>query len=132
MVDVIFPSLVGTVVRGLRAGLAGVLVQPKLPATKAAQMVTVRDDSGPDDGVQSRRRVGVNVWADSPTRAEDLALLAMAVLRKLPNGMPITAVDQMSGPFEIFDEGTDLYSVGGKMLTHYYFTGRVSVRGTGF
>jgi hypothetical protein len=132
VVDVIFPSVVGVVVRGLRAGLPGVLVQPKLPAVKTARMVTIRDDSGPDDGTQSRRRIGVNVWADSPSGAEDLALLAMAVLRKLPDGKPVTAVDQLSGPFEIFDEGTDVYTVSGKTLIHYYFTGRVSVRGTGF
>lgn len=138
--DVIFPSSVGILVRSIRAGLTAsdslvasqVTVQPKLPEVKKLRMVTVRDDSGPDDGSQSRRRFGCNVWAESPTVAEDLALLCMAVVRGVADGKPVTLVDQMSGPFEVIDETTDLYSVGGKTLSHYYFSGRVSVRGSSY
>lgn len=95
-------------------------------------MVTVRDDSGPDDGVQSRRRQGVNVWAETSVYAEKLALFLMAAARTMPDGKPITAVDSLSGPFEVIDEGTDLLTVGNATLSHFYFTFRLSARGTDF
>lgn len=136
--DLIFTPVTGRVCEVLRSGLtaslegyaSGVTVQPKLPATKAARMVTVRDDSGPDDGVQSRRRYGFNVWATSAIEAEKLALLCMAILRNAPDGKPITRVDQLSGPYEIDDEPQ--MTAEGKNLAHYFFTGRITVRGTTF
>jgi hypothetical protein len=137
-VSALFPVTDGILVSGLRAGLAaaalsyssGVYVARKLPDARTARMVTVRNDSGPEDATQSRRRYGFNVWADDSVDAEKLALLAMAVLRKLPDGQPITAVDSLSGPFEIEDDPQQV--VGGKNLTHFYFTARVSVRGSSF
>ena len=123
----------GAVVAALKTGLSGwapLTVQPKLPATPARRMVTVRNESGPQEGVQSRRRYGINVWADSSVDAEKIALDAMSVLRGLPNGKPITATDQFSGPFEIEDETP--YIVVGKNLTHFYFTFRLSARATNY
>lgn len=133
-----FPITDGLVVAGLKAGLTAwspVTVRGKLPAGNAAdpftrRMVTVRNDSGPQESVLSRRRYGINVWADSSTDAENIAHDAMAVLRQLPTGQPITTTDQFSGPYEI-PEDVPLV-VGSKNLTHYYFAFRLSVRATNF
>lgn len=140
MQGVIFPSTIGTVVSKIREGLAesgseyapGVKVQPKLPPQpqRVQRMITVRDDSGPDDGTQTRRRYGINVWAESPVAAEQLALLTMAVCRNMADGQPITLVDQVSGPIEI-DETTPLLA-GTVLLFHYYFTFRLTARGANF
>jgi hypothetical protein len=136
VIDVLFPIATGPVVAGLKAFLAGrgeayasnVSCGTKLPATKTARMVTVRDDGGPTESVLGRRQLGFNVWAETSVNAELLALLLMAGVRRLPDGDPITAVDDMSGPFEITDEQTDLLVVGTTTLTHYFFTARVTVR----
>lgn len=105
-------------------------MQPKLPAKRVQRMVTVRDDSGPDDGPQTRRRYGFNVWGPSPVEAEGLALLCMAILRSAADGKPITLVDQLSGPYEIEDDPKMV--VASKELTHYFFTARVTARGKDF
>lgn len=141
MRGVIFPSTVGLVCAVLRTGLGGVFtdeftdefgnpvtVQPDLPSKKTGYMVTVRDDSGPDDGVQTRRRHGVNVWADSAVGAENLALFCMALMRSCADGKPITLVDQLAGPFRVDDDPQ--LTVGKKNLSHYFFTCRVSARGS--
>jgi len=138
MRGIIFPSTTGRLVSVVKTGLtasalayaSGVTVQPKLPATLTWRMVTVRDDSGPEDGTQTRRRYGFNVWADSSVDAENLALLCMAILRSAADGNPITFVDQLSGPFEIPTDAP--YVVGGKNLTNYFFTCRITARGTNF
>jgi len=138
MRGIIFPSTTGVLCSVLRAGLTasavahaiGVTVQPKLPATKTARMVTVRDDSGPDDGSQTRRRYGFNVWADTPVDAENLALLCMAILRDCADGQPITVTDSFSGPFDVPTETP--HNVGGKNLTNYFFACRITARGTNF
>lgn len=136
--NIIYPPTTGKLCAVLRAALtasplayaSGVTVGPELPATKTARMVTVRDDSGPDDGVQTRRRQGVNVWASTPGDAENLALLCMAIFRACPDGKPITATDSFSGPFSIADDPP--YVVATKNLTHYFFTLRVSARGADY
>ena len=142
--NVIFPSSLGPLVKGIRAGLAvsdkpiasNVLTQPRLPVPPQERfqrrMITVRDDSGPDDGPQSRRRFGINVWAENHVAAEDLALLVMAILRNLPDGKPITLIDELTGPFDPQDAATDLITVNGATLAHYYFAGRATVRGSSF
>lgn len=135
----LFPIVTGRVVAGLSDGLVGrpepytdnVLVQPKLPVAsqRRKRMVTVRDDSGPDDGALKRHRFGFNVWAESSVNAEKLALMCMAIVRTLPDGQPITSVTDLSGPFEVLDDSTDILSVDGVTLHHFYFSGVVSVRG---
>lgn len=135
MRGVIFPSTVGIVVAAFKTATASSIytpatIQPELPATKTVRMVTVRDDSGPDDGVQTRRRQGVNVWAEDAVTAENFALHLMAVARNLPNGAPVTATDQFTGPFKIDDETPII--VNAKPLEHYYFTFRLSARGSAF
>lgn len=140
MVDVLFPLATGTVVSGLRSTLAGrseayasgVTVQPKLPAEaqRTQRMVTVRNDGGPTEGVLRRHRYGFNVWAESAVNAEKLANLCMAVLPALADGDPVVAVQEFTGPFEVIDDLTDILTVGGVTLSHYYFSCVVSYRGT--
>lgn len=130
--DIRFPISDGVIVTALRVGLAvkwaaGLFAGTKLPDTKTRRMAIVRNDSGPQDGSSSRRRYGVNIWADSSVDAENMALDAMSICRLLPGGI-ITATDSFSGPFEISDDPQ--YSVGGKNLTHFYFTFRASVKGS--
>lgn len=142
VLEVEFPITTGLVVAGFKAALtdsdrpyaSAVKVQPKLPpdGQRALRMVTVRDDSGPDDGTQTRRRQGVNVWAETSVYAEHLALFLMAAGRSLPNGRPITATDQFSGPYEVTDDATDLLIVNGVTLSHFFFTFRLTARGTNF
>lgn len=103
-------------------------VDRKLSKVKTRRMITVRNDSGPVESVQSRRRYGFNVWADSSVDAENLAYDAMAVLQVAANGNPITLVDQISGPYEIDDDPQ--MTVGNKNLFHFYWTARVTVRAT--
>lgn len=137
VIDVLFPIATGPVIEGLKAFLAGrdetyaddVYFGTKLPVPKQARMVTVRDDGGPTDGVLERRQLGFNVWAESPLVAEQLARLLKAGVGTLPDGGPITSVDNMAGPFEITDKQTDLLVVGTATLSHFFFTARVSVRG---
>lgn len=128
--DVRFPISDGVLVTGLRSGLSGkwgpLTVGTQLPATKTRRMVTVRDDSGPQENSVSRRRQGVNVWADSLVDAQNLALDAMAVCRLLPGGV-IAATTTFSGPYEIEDDPQ--LTVGNKNLFHYYFVFTAHVKG---
>lgn len=130
--DIRFPISDGVIVAALKAGLAvkwgaGLSGGTKLPGTKTRRMFTVRDDSGPQEGRLSRRRQGVNIWADSPVDALNMALDAMSICRLLPGGI-ITATDSFSGPVEISEDTP--YVVGGKDLTHYFFAFRASVKGS--
>jgi hypothetical protein len=136
--NIIFPSTVGIAVRVIRNGLevsdrpeaSDVTVLPKLAGTKTRRMVTVRDDSGPDDQTQTRRRHGVNVWAEDAVTAEALALLCMAILRSCADGKPVTHTDEFSGPYEVTEDPP--YMVGDDELAHYFFTFRMSARGADF
>lgn len=129
--DVRFPISDGLIVAALRTALTpdwvGLAVSPKLPDTKARRMVTVRNDSGPSLGRVSRRRYGVNVWADSSVDAENLALDAMSVCGRLADGLLVCSVDSFTGPFEVDDDPQ--MTVGAKNLTHFYFAFRASVKG---
>lgn len=120
-------GLVVGAIKPLEAKWADLLVQRQLPDPLRRRMITVRNDSGPQEGVQSRRRYGVNVWADYSLDAERIALDAMALLRGIPGNGPATAVDQFNGPFEVPEEVA--LTVGGKPLVQFYFTCRISVRG---
>jgi hypothetical protein len=140
--NILFPITTGLVVSRFKMALASasepytsnVKIRPKLPpdGKRSTRMVTVRDDSGPDHGMLTRRRYGVNVWAEDSVMTEKLALYLMAVARVMPDGKPITSTDSFSGPFEIIDTGTDLFTVNEKTLTHFFFTFRLSARGTVF
>lgn len=140
MVDVLFPITTGRIVAGLGSGLAArdeaytenVKVQPKLPPANQRwqRMVTVRSDGGPQVGVVQRHRYGFNVWAESPVNAEKLARMCMGLLPALADGSPVVRVTDLSGPFEIIDDASDLLIVGGKTLTHYYFSAQVWSRGS--
>lgn len=138
--DILFPITTGAVVDGLdgfltgrgEAWAEGVTVGRYLPSEpeRTARMVAVRDDGGPEEGPLKRTQVGVNVWAESVLTGERLARLLMAGMRTLPDGNPITAVDSLAGPFEVTDTTTDLVVVDGVTLSHFFFTARVSTRGT--
>ncbi len=138
--DVLYPIVTGPVIAGLKAFLTGrgesyassVGVSRVLPpaAERTTRMVTVRDDGGPQVGVQERRQLGFNVWAESTVNGELLARLLMAGVQSLPDGDPITFVDEVNGPFEVVDTQSDLLVVSGVTLAHYFFTARVSARGT--
>lgn len=137
---VLFPVVTGAVVAGLKAGLAGraepytddVKVQPKLPpnGARSLRMVTVRDDGGPQDGALQSHGYGFNVYAESSVVAEQLARMCMAILPTIADGSPVVRVGNLSGPFEILDDATDLLAVGDTTLAHYYFSGSVTSRGT--
>jgi hypothetical protein len=137
---ILFPSSVGRVVSVIRstftsspeAYATGVTVQQELPAaaSRTKRMVAVVDNSGPDDGVQSRRRYGVNVYAESAVVAEQLALLAMAGLRVCADGVLVTLADEFSGPYPIQDDPAMV--VANTNLAHYFFTFRLTVKGKDF
>lgn len=139
MLEVLFPIVTGRIVAGLSAALtaraepytSSVTVTPKLPAEslRTNRMVTVRNDGGSQDVVQ-RHRYGFNVYAESSVAAEKLARMCMALLPTLADGAPIVRVSGLSGPYEIQDERTELVIVGTTTLSHYYFTGQVTSRGT--
>jgi len=137
IVRVLFPSTVGRVVSVIRSTLTaaysdGLKVQGELPvaAQRTKRMVTVADNSGPDDVTQTRRRYGVNVWAETAVIAEQMALLAMAGLRACPDGKPITATDSFSGPSRVDDDPP--MAVSNVNLSHYFFVFRLTARGSNF
>lgn len=137
---VLFPIVTGRLVSGLKSGLDAraesytdaVLVQPKLPpaGSRIARMVTVRDDGGPQNGPTQSHGFGFNVYAESSVVAEKLARMCMGLLPTLADGAPVTRVSNLSGPFEIVDDATDLLTVGTTTLAHYYFSAQVASRGT--
>lgn len=125
--EIRYPSTLGDVVRGIRTELAarswtGVTAQPKLPETKSQRMVTVRDDGGTGRGGVLPRRFGVNVWAESPTQAETLALDVVSALRGRLRFIDVTE------PVEVPDEADEVLTVNGSTLTHYYIAGTQIVR----
>lgn len=130
-----FPISTGLIVSKVKAALTassnpisnGVGVSGRLPdvTKRTARMVTFRDDSGPREGVLSRRRYGVNVYASNAVDAEKLANLVMSILSDSANAA-LPAFDSFSGPYEIPDESPVV--VGGVDLANFYFTFRASVR----
>lgn len=125
--DITFPSSTGIVVRGIRAFLTAaswtsVTTQPKLPDTKTARMVTVRDDGGtPRNGI-SRRRHGFNIWADDPVDAENLAIAVADCCRAS------FAAVEVSDPVEVTDATDDAMTVSGKPLSHYFVSAVLVIR----
>lgn len=123
-----FPSTIGFVVTGTRAFLTArswtdVTVQPKLPAAKTAQMVTVRDDGGSErDGIE-RRRHSLNVWADGPVTAEDLARDVADCARSVLHATDISIT-------EVEDDTDTALVVGETTLTHYLVAFTLAVRAT--
>lgn len=83
---------------------ADVLVSNRVPTTRRARMVIVRRDGGQANGLRDEARVGVNVWAATEQDATDLARLVAALLWAAPDGAPVLAVGQQSGPSPVPDE----------------------------
>jgi len=126
-----FPISDGEVVVHLRSALtswSGLSVRGKLPTTMPKRMITVRNDSGPQELSRASRRYGINVWADSSVDAENMALDAMEALTGLPNGSPFLSVGSFTGPFEVNDDPA--YTFGTKSMTHFYFAFQGTVKGS--
>lgn len=129
--DVRFPIVTGPIVTFLRSELAAwatLTVQARRPATMPKRLVTVRDDGGPDDGTKMSTRLGINVWADDPNDAENLARDAMRALRTLPGTGSFKATSGFSGPSEVDDEPA--FTFDGETLTHFFFSLSAVVKGT--
>ena len=125
-----FPSSDLRLIEIAEAALAGwsdLTIGRKLPKNKTRRMMTIRNDSGPQQNVQSRRRYGFNFWADDSADAENMALDFEAALRVAADGELITFVDDLSGPREIDDDPQ--MTAGNKNLFHFYSAARISVRG---
>ena len=126
-----FPISDGAVVLALTGALtswAGLTVQPKLPDVMTKRVITVRNDSGPQELSRASRRYGINVWADSSVEAENLALDAMEGLTALADGSPFLSVGSFTGPFEIPD--SPAYTFGTTSMTHFYFAFQGTVKGS--
>ncbi len=125
--DITYPATVGPIVFGLRtyiagAGWSGVTVTPKRGTAATARMVTVRDDGGTGrDGV-SRRRHGFNVWANTPTDAQDLAIAVTNGCRQAFRAL------EVSDPVDVTDDTDTRTLVDGKPLTHYFLSAVIPVR----
>lgn len=138
VLEILFP--IPPLVNGLRAALNArgesyaslVRVQRDLPraGSRTQRMVTVRNDGGPQDGPIQKHGYGFNVWAETAVNAEKLARLCMGILPTLADGAPIVRVGNLSGPFEVVDETSDLVVVGGITLHHYFFSAQVWSRGS--
>lgn len=86
--------------------------------------VVVRRDGGPNlDQLREAARVGINVYATSPTdqAVSDLARQVSALMRAMPDGTPVLRVTQSSGPSPIPESSG---------VTRRYLTFEVYVRGT--
>lgn len=125
--DITYPPTVGPIVHGMRsylpvAGWAGVTVTPKRGANPTARMVTVRDDGGTGrDGV-SRRRHGFNIWANTPTDAQDIAIAVADACRAMFSAL------EVSDPVDVTDDTDERTLVAGKPLTHYFLSAVITVR----
>lgn len=134
-----FPIVTGPLVSVGRAGLivrgwSPVTVRARKPVGTTAdpltrRMVTIRDDGGSSSGRTQARRLGVNVWADDPVDAENMALDLVSIFQAAPNGVVVAATSEFVGPYEV-PEDVPLV-VGGKNLTHFYFSFRAVVKAAG-
>lgn len=119
-----YPIISGAMLTQYRNRLASwtsLVCQPTRPATMPKQLLTLRDDSGPDELGVSLRSFGVNVWADTSLDAENLARDAAAATLAIPGSVPgLKAVRDVVGPYEIEDDPA--FTFGGKPLTHFYFS----------
>lgn len=126
---VVFPSLKAWAVGYLDTWLSlrpesyasGVTVRTKVPSTMPARMVQIADDGGPrGDAVTKVSSVRVNVWAETDTDAEDLALLIAAAFEESPGDGPVVAHLGSFGPYEVPEQS-------GK--PHYLLSVDLGVRG---
>ena len=125
-----FPITDGTIIGTIRTKLiakwsaTGLSTGTKLPAIKTRRMVILRDDSGTAVGRTQPKRQGVNIWADDPIDALNMALDVLHIAEKDLPGVKLSGVTIISatsgffGPEEITDEPQ--YVVASKNLTHYY------------
>lgn len=128
---VVWPDVEAAAITYLKAALtaraesyaSGVTVMNKVPTTRPARMVLVRDDGGPALGdVRATARMGIQVWAATTADAADLAALVVALIMAWPNGSATVLRASASRPFPIADESGNTYR---------YLTADLTIRGTG-
>jgi len=112
MPGIVWPDIEAAFITYMKAMLAarpesyasGVTVSNKMPTTRPARAVIVRDDGGPALGdVRAVARIGVNVWAATPADTSDLAALVVALIAAWPNGAPVIAAS-VNRPYPVQDE----------------------------
>ena len=126
--NVVFPDVELWAATYLRAALgarpesfADAYVSNAVPNPRRDRMVIVRRDGGPRvSAATEAARMGVRVFAKSEQDATDLARLVRALLWIAPDGDPVCAVRDLSGPSAVADES-------GQPLR--YFTLEIVVRG---
>lgn len=83
---------------------ADVFVSSSVPSPRRDRMVVVRRDGGPASGLFDHPRLAVRTWATTEADATDLARLTAALLWAAPDGTPLTALTQVTGPTPVADE----------------------------
>lgn len=123
---IVFPDVERVVTTYLRAtlpdyGYPDVYVSNQRGAQATAVWVR-RDGGGGLDQIREAPRLGVNVYAPTEKKCNDLAAVVSALIRSSPNGAPIVRATQNSGPsgipeangtrvfmtFEVIVRGADL------------------------
>lgn len=104
-VELVFTDYLRTALAGRpEAYASGVFVSNAVPNPRRDRMVIVRRDGGPRTSTTlEAARVAVRVWASTDRDANDLARLVRALLWAMPDGDPVTAVRDLSGPSAVPD-----------------------------
>lgn len=116
---VIFPDIEKVLVAGLKAALlarsepiaANVHVATKKPAPDFSpyptKIVVIRADGGPQiDDVRKTERIGINVWCDTYSNANELSYLVAALMKTL-TGEHVKFVNMVLSPIRIDEDSTE-------------------------
>lgn len=106
---VIFPDIVAETVTYLQAALDArpeayadsVTVTNRYQGETPARQVVVSRDGGARNWLLEQPRIRLNVWAADDADATDLASMCLALLMAWPDGQPVVAARQLSGPSEV-------------------------------
>lgn len=122
--DQIFPATDGVVRSTLAVGLAswaGLTTETQIPDIMTRRVIAVSSVGGPIRNGQLLNGYGVNVWAETRTDAQNLAIDAMSVCGgSLPGVSTVAAVRDLIGPREIQDDTAFVFN--GQPMAHYYFS----------
>jgi hypothetical protein len=128
---IVWPDIEAAFITYMKAALtarpepyaSGVTVTNKMPATRPARVVLVRDDGGPALGdVRATARLGIQVWAATAADTADLAALVTALVMAWPNGNTTVLRASATRAFPIADESGNTYR---------YLTADLTIRGVG-
>lgn len=117
---IIFPDSELWLTGALRAALAGVYVDIRIPTQRRPREVILRRDGGPEEFITADQRFGFRVFAPSEKEATDLADLTSARVRALRGSGPARRITTTS-PFPVDDPSG---------IPLRYFTAEIAVRGT--